>query len=100
MRFYQDMEDMYTHQCVKEKPNQFIDGTVIGPNAHTHSPLNQTLFYHRSTHFIPSQKLYLSILYLSIYLSYVFHKGEQKFLSLQTYPYVCLCMQYPVKYKL
>ena len=38
------MVDIYVHQYAKGKPNWFRDGSVIGPDAHTHSPLTQTSF--------------------------------------------------------
>ena len=76
------------HQCAKGEPNQFTDGTVIGPNAHTCSPPCPnffTTFYHKS--------IYLSIfiyMYLDLYI-YI-SKGQMKISqSLQTnyYP-ICI----------
>ena len=37
------MVDMNVHQHSKEQLNQVIDGTVIGSDVHTHSPLTQTI---------------------------------------------------------
>ena len=56
------------HQCVKVEPNWSTDGTVIGANAHTHSPLHKLYIYHKFMHFI--------LEYLSVYL---FLEGERKF---------------------
>ena len=35
---------MYVHQYAEGELHQFIDGAVIRPNVHTHSPLTQTSF--------------------------------------------------------
>ena len=50
------MEDIYVHQYTKEELNWFTDGTVISTDAHTHSPLIQTL------------SLYSILEYLAIYI--------------------------------
>ena len=55
------MEDMYVHQHTKVEPNWSTDGTVISADVHTHSPPTQTLFYHKSMHFL--------LVYLSIYIA-------------------------------
>ena len=36
---------MYVHQYAKGEPNWSTDGTVIGPNVHTHSSLTQTSLF-------------------------------------------------------
>ena len=38
------MEDMYVHQYTKGEPRWCTVGAVISTDAHTHSPLTQTLF--------------------------------------------------------
>ena len=62
------MKNMYVHNHANGESNQFTDGTVISTSAHIHSPPTQTLFYHKSMHFI--------LEYLSVYL---FLEGERKF---------------------
>ena len=55
------MENMYMHQHAKAEPNRSTDGTATSTDARTHSPPTQTLFYHKSMHFILE---YLSYTYL------------------------------------
>ena len=80
------MGNMWVHQCTKAEPNWFRDGTIIGTNAHTHSPPTQTLFHPQFT-----ISLHFIFVYLSIYI--YLHRGKQKFISLQTYPYAQKCIK-------
>ena len=80
---------MYKHQHTKGQLNHYRGGTVISPDAHTHSPLTQTLF-------LPFKSMHFILVYLSVYL---FLEGEQKFPTVYrhyfTHIYTSKCMQYP-----
>ena len=52
---------MHVHQHTKVEPNQSTDGTVIGTDVHTCSPMHKLYFYHKSMHFL--------LVYLSIYIA-------------------------------
>ena len=67
------------HQCTKEEPNRFTDGTVIGTDVCTHSPPTQTIF---TTN--------LCIFYLYIYIPKSLYMGQMKIYKLTDIP---LCTQ-------
>ena len=68
---------MYVHQYAKGEPNQSTDGTVIGPDVHTHSPLFLPQIYQFTTSFYT---FYICI-FIQIYIPWGWMKTP---LSLQT----------------